>query len=109
MHIAALKILTSKTIPAIIKLRNTFDKKAKSFSNIVKIGRTHLMDATPLTLQQEFSAYVSQLDYGIKALQNTIPHLSEIALGGTAVGTGLNTPKGYAKACCRKNIRFYKY
>ena len=111
MHIAALKILTSKTIPAIIKLRNTFDKKAKSFSNIVKIGRTHLMDATPLTLQQEFSAYVSQLDYGIKALQNTIPHLSEIALGGTAVGTGLNTPKGYAKLVAEKisdftNIKF---
>ena len=111
MHIAALKILTLKTIPAIIKLRNTFDKKAKSFSNIVKIGRTHLMDATPLTLQQEFSAYVSQLDYGIKALQNTIPHLSEIALGGTAVGTGLNTPKGYAKLVAEKisdftNIKF---
>ena len=111
MHIAALKILTSKTIPAIIKLRNTFDKKAKSFSNIVKIGRTHLMDATPLTLQQEFSAYVSQLDYGIKALQNTIPHLSEIALGGTAVGTGLNSPKGYAKLVAEKisdftNIKF---
>ena len=111
MHIAALKILTSKTIPAIIKLRNTFDKKAKSFSDIVKIGRTHLMDATPLTLQQEFSSYVSQLDYGIKALQNTIPHLSEIALGGTAVGTGLNTPKGYAKLVAEKisdftNIKF---
>jgi fumarate hydratase class II len=111
MHIAALKILTSKTIPSIIKLRNTFDKKAKSFSDIVKIGRTHLMDATPLTLQQEFSSYVSQLDYGIKALQNTIPHLSEIALGGTAVGTGLNTPKGYAKLVAEKisdftNIKF---
>jgi len=111
MHIAALKILTSKTIPAIIKLRNTFDKKAKSFSDIVKIGRTHLMDATPLTLQQEFSSYVSQLDYGIKALKNTIPHLSEIALGGTAVGTGLNTPKGYAKLVAEKisyftNIKF---
>ena len=111
MHIAALKILTSKTIPSIIKLRNTFDKKAKSFSDIVKIGRTHLMDATPLTLQQEFSSYVAQLDYGIKALQNTIPHLSEIALGGTAVGTGLNTPKGYAKLVAGKisdftNIKF---
>ena len=111
MHIAALKILTSKTIPAIIKLKNTFDKKAKSFSDIVKIGRTHLMDATPLTLQQEFSSYVSQLDYGIKALKNTIPHLSEIALGGTAVGTGLNTPKGYAKLVAEKisdftNIKF---
>jgi len=111
MHIAALKILTSKTIPSIIKLRNTFDKKAKSFSDIVKIGRTHLMDATPLTMQQEFSSYVSQLDYGIKALQNTIPHLSEIALGGTAVGTGLNTPKGYAKLVAEKisdftNIKF---
>ena len=111
MHIAALKILTSKTIPSIIKLRNTFDKKAKSFSDIVKIGRTHLMDATPLTLQQEFSSYVAQLDYGIKALQNTIPHLSEIALGGTAVGTGLNTPKGYAKLVAEKisdftNIKF---
>jgi len=84
-----------ETLPALEKLRNTLDEKAKKFQNIVKIGRTHLMDATPLTLGQEFSGYVAQLDYAKKAINNTLDHLSELALGGTAVGTGLNTPKGY--------------
>ena len=111
MHIAAYKTIVKTTIPGIEKLRDTLLSKSKEFKSVIKIGRTHLMDATPLTLQQEFSAYVSQLDYGIKALQNTIPHLSEIALGGTAVGTGLNSPKGYAKLVAEKisdftNIKF---
>lgn len=95
MHIAAYKKVVENTIPGVIKLRNTINEKAIAFKEVVKIGRTHLMDATPLTLGQEFSGYVAQLDYGLKALENTLPHLSEIALGGTAVGTGLNTPKGY--------------
>jgi len=95
MHIAAYKKIVEVTIPGILQLRNTLQKKVLEFKNVVKIGRTHLMDATPLTLGQEFSGYVSQLDHGIKALQNTLPHLSELALGGTAVGTGLNTPDGY--------------
>ncbi len=97
MHIAAYKILNDLTLPALENLKNTFDKKSKEFMQIVKIGRTHFMDATPLTLGQEFSGYASQLDHGIKAIKNTLPHLSELALGGTAVGTGINTPKGYAK------------
>tara|TARA_R110002051_G_scaffold250747_1_gene310076 strand:- start:1481 stop:2878 length:1398 start_codon:yes stop_codon:yes gene_type:complete len=95
MHIAAYKKIVEVTIPGILQLRETLQKKVVEFKNVVKIGRTHLMDATPLTLGQEFSGYVSQLDHGIKALQNTLPHLSELALGGTAVGTGLNTPDGY--------------
>ncbi|QCX53056.1 class II fumarate hydratase [Elizabethkingia sp. JS20170427COW] len=95
MHIAAYKKLVETTIPAVEKLQATLEKKAKDFKDIVKIGRTHLMDATPLTLGQEFSGYAAQLKFGIKALQNTLPHLSELALGGTAVGTGLNTPQGY--------------
>ena len=95
MHIAAYKKVVEITIPAVEKLKNTLNEKAIEFKDIVKIGRTHLMDATPLTLGQEFSGYVAQLNYGIKALKNTLPHLSELALGGTAVGTGLNTPKGY--------------
>ncbi|MCL6273546.1 class II fumarate hydratase [Muricauda sp. 2012CJ35-5] len=95
MHIAAYKKIVEVTIPGVEQLRNTLDKKAKEFKDVVKIGRTHLMDATPLTLGQEFSGYVSQLDHGLKALKNTLPHLSELALGGTAVGTGLNTPNGY--------------
>ncbi|MCD1115302.1 class II fumarate hydratase [Chryseobacterium turcicum] len=95
MHIAAYKKVVEVTIPAVEKLKNTLNEKAVAFKDIVKIGRTHLMDATPLTLGQEFSGYVAQLNYGIKALKNTLPHLSELALGGTAVGTGLNTPKGY--------------
>ena len=84
MHIAAYKLLIETTLPGIQTLRNTFEQKAKDFKDIVKIGRTHLMDATPLTLGQEFSAYVSQLDHGMKALNNTLAHLSELALGGTA-------------------------
>ncbi|SNV44936.1 Fumarate hydratase class II [Chryseobacterium taklimakanense] len=95
MHIAAYKKVVEHTIPAVEKLKSTLDEKAKQFKNIVKIGRTHLMDATPLTLGQEFSGYVAQLNFSVKAIKNTLPHLSELALGGTAVGTGLNTPKGY--------------
>ncbi|SHM12409.1 class II fumarate hydratase [Chryseobacterium polytrichastri] len=95
MHIAAYKKVVEATIPAVEKLKNTLAEKSIAFKDIVKIGRTHLMDATPLTLGQEFSGYVAQLNYGLKALKNTLPHLSELALGGTAVGTGLNTPKGY--------------
>ncbi|MBC8489605.1 MAG: class II fumarate hydratase [Bacteroidetes bacterium] len=96
MHIAAYKMIIETTLPGVELLRNTLAKKAEEFKNIVKTGRTHLMDATPLTLGQEFSGYVSQLDHGIKALKNTLDHLLELALGGTAVGTGINTPKGYA-------------
>jgi fumarate hydratase class II len=95
MHIAAYKILVEVTIPGIEKLRDTLKKKSKQFMKVVKIGRTHFMDATPLTLGQELSGYVSQLDHGLKAIKNTLPHLSELALGGTAVGTGINTPEGY--------------
>jgi len=95
MHIAAYKKIVENTIPGVIKLRNTLNDKVQEFKDVVKIGRTHLMDATPLTLGQEFSGYVSQLDHGLKALENTLPHLSQLALGGTAVGTGLNTPNGY--------------
>lgn len=95
MHIAAYKAVVGITIPGVEKLRNTLDLKAKEFMNVVKIGRTHLMDATPITLGQEISGYVAQLDHGLRALRNTLPHLAEVALGGTAVGTGLNTPKGY--------------
>ncbi|QCX00165.1 class II fumarate hydratase [Aggregatimonas sangjinii] len=95
MHIAAYKKIMETTVPGVTQLRNTLHQKAQEFKNVVKIGRTHLMDATPLTLGQEFSGYVSQLDHGLKALNNTMDHLSELALGGTAVGTGLNTPKGY--------------
>jgi len=95
MHIAAYSLLASNTIPKVEQLRNTLKKKSEEFMSVVKIGRTHFMDATPLSLGQEFSGYVSQLDHGLKALKNTFDHLSELALGGTAVGTGLNTPKGY--------------
>ena len=95
MHIAAYKVVVETTIPGLEKLKNTLQKKSEAFKDVVKIGRTHLMDATPLTLGQEFSGYVSQLEHGIKALKNTLAHLSELALGGTAVGTGINTPKGY--------------
>ena len=97
MHIAAYKILREVTIPGITKLKNTLDAKAKQFKDVVKIGRTHFMDATPLTVGQEFSGYVSQLDHGLRAINNTLAHLSELALGGTAVGTGINTPKGYSE------------
>lgn len=97
MHIAAYNKVVNVTIPGLESLRNALDKKAQEFKQVVKIGRTHLMDATPLTLGQEFSGYVSQLDHGIAALRFSLKHLSEVALGGTAVGTGINTPKGYAK------------
>ncbi len=97
MHIAAYKILVETTVPGIEKLRDTLKKKAIEFKDIVKIGRTHFMDATPLTLGQEFSGYVSQLDHGLRAIKNTLAHLSELALGGTAVGTGINTPAGYSE------------
>lgn len=97
MHIAAYKTLTETTIPGMEKLLETLTAKSHDFKNIVKIGRTHFMDATPLTLGQEFSGYASQLKHGIKAIKNSLSHLSELALGGTAVGTGINTPKGYAK------------
>ncbi len=101
MHIAAYKILLEVTIPGIEKLRNTLAEKSRAFMNVVKIGRTHFMDATPLTLGQEFSGYVSQLDHGLKAVRNTLDHLSELALGGTAVGTGINTPPGYSENVAR--------
>ena len=97
MHIAAYKKLIEVTIPGVKQLHNTLYKKSKDFKDIVKIGRTHLMDATPITLGQEFSGYASQLEHGISALENTLSHLSELALGGTAVGTGINTPKGYSE------------
>jgi fumarate hydratase class II len=96
MHIAAYKMIIETTLPGIQKLRNTLAEKSKTFMHVVKIGRTHFMDATPLTLGQEFSGYVSQLDHGIKSIKNTLDHLSELALGGTAVGTGINTPENYA-------------
>ena len=95
MHIAAYKKIIETTIPGIEQLRNTLKVKSEAFKEVVKIGRTHLMDATPLTLGQEFSGYVAQLNFGLKALKNTLEHLSQLALGGTAVGTGLNTPAGY--------------
>ena len=95
MHIAVYKKIVETTIPGVEQLRNTLQAKSEAFKNVVKIGRTHLMDATPLTLGQEFSGYVAQLNFGLKALKNTLAHLSELALGGTAVGTGLNTPAGY--------------
>ena len=95
MHIAAYQKVVQHTLPAVRRLQKTLAAKAEAFADVVKIGRTHLMDATPLTLGQEFSAYAAQLAYGIRALENTLPHLAELALGGTAVGTGLNTPKGY--------------
>jgi len=96
MHIAAYKKIVEVTIPGVEQLHSTLVKKSESFKEVVKIGRTHLMDATPLTLGQEFGGYASQLEHGLKALKNTLAHLSELALGGTAVGTGINTPNGYA-------------
>ncbi|MCB9018781.1 MAG: class II fumarate hydratase [Chitinophagales bacterium] len=96
MHIAAYKILMEVTIPGIETLRDTLKQKSEAYMDVVKIGRTHLMDATPLTLGQELSGYVAQLDHGLRAIRNSLTHLSELALGGTAVGTGINTPTGYA-------------
>ncbi|WP_268033301.1 class II fumarate hydratase [Algoriphagus sp. PAP.12] len=106
MHIAAYKMVMETTIPGVQKLRDTLDAKSKAFKDVVKIGRTHFMDATPLTLGQEFSGYVAQLDHGLRALKNTLAHLSELALGGTAVGTGLNTPQGYAELVAKKIAEF---
>ncbi len=97
MHIAAYKMLVEVTLPGIQQLRDTLAEKSKAYMHVVKIGRTHFMDATPLTVGQEFSGYVSQLDHGMKAIRNTLSHLSELALGGTAVGTGINTPAGYSE------------
>lgn len=102
MHIAGYKMITEVTIPKVQKLRDTLAEKVEAFKDVVKIGRTHFMDATPLTLGHEFSGYVAQLDFGLKALKNTLAHLSELALGGTAVGTGLNTPEGYSEMVAEK-------
>jgi len=102
MHIAAYAMVVDTAIPGVERLRDTLRDKSKAFEHHVKIGRTHLMDATPLTLGQELSGYVSQLDHGLKALSNTLAHLSELALGGTAVGTGINTPEGYAELVARR-------
>jgi fumarate hydratase, class II len=101
MHIAAYQMLVKTTMPGIEALRDTLAAKSKEYMKVVKIGRTHFMDATPLTVGQEFSGYVSQLDHGLKAIRNTLPHLSELALGGTAVGTGINTPPGYSENVAR--------
>lgn len=95
MHIAAYRMLADKTLPGLKQLHKTFVQKTEEFKDVIKIGRTHLMDATPLTLGQEMSGYAAQLDWGIRAIENSLPHLKELALGGTAVGTGLNTPDGY--------------
>ena len=97
MHIAAYKMLMEVTLPGIESLRDTLAEKSKAFMHVVKIGRTHFMDATPLTVGQEFSGYVSQLNHGIKAIKHSLEHLAELALGGTAVGTGINTPDQYAE------------
>jgi fumarate hydratase class II len=109
MHIAAYKMLMETTIPSVENLKDTLFAKSKDFMDVVKIGRTHLMDATPLTLGQEFSGYVSQLDHGLKAIKNTLPHLAELALGGTAVGTGINTPPGYSELVAEKIADFTGY
>ena len=106
MHIAAYKKIVEITIPGIKKLKKSLNLKSNEFKDVVKIGRTHLMDATPLTLGQEFSGYVSQLDYGLKSLINSLDHLKEIALGGTAVGTGINTPKGYSEIVAKYISKF---
>ncbi len=108
MHIAIYKRIVETTIPGVRQLRETLSKKAAEFKDVIKIGRTHFMDATPLSLGQEFSGYVSQLDHGIKAVENTLPHLAQLALGGTAVGTGINTPKGYAEKVAAYIAEFTK-
>ena len=109
MHIAIYKKLIENTIPGVELLRDTLEAKSKEFWKVVKIGRTHLMDATPLTLGQEFSGYVSQLNHGLKALRNTLDHMSEVALGGTAVGTGINTPDGYSETVAKYIAEFTGY
>ena len=106
MHIAAVTTLKEKLIPSLLDLKKEFEKKSKEFNDVVKIGRTHLMDATPLTIGQEFSGYFTQLDYGIKSLNNSLAHLHELAIGGTAVGTGLNTPEGYSNLVAKKIADF---
>jgi len=108
MHIAAYQMLTENTLPGMKALRDTLNKKAKSYKNVVKIGRTHFMDATPVTVGQELSGYVAQLDHAMDAIRNTLKHLSELALGGTAVGTGLNTPKGYDKLVAKHIAKLSK-
>ena len=108
MHIAVYKKIAEITLPGVRQLRTALQKKAVAFKDVVKIGRTHLMDATPLTLGQEFSGYVSQLEHGVKALENTLEHLSELALGGTAVGTGINTPEGYSEKVADYIAQFTK-
>jgi fumarate hydratase class II len=109
MHIAAYTKFVEVLIPGVSKLRDTLAQKSVDFKQVVKIGRTHWMDATPLTLRQEFSGYVSQLDHGLKALKNSLPHLTELALGGTAVGTGINAPKGYAELVAKKIASLTEY
>ena len=106
MHIAAYKMMVEITIAGVENLRDTLAAKVETFKDVVKIGRTHLMDATPLTLGQEISGWASQLDHGLKALKNTLPHMSELALGGTAVGTGINAPAGYAELVAQKIADF---
>lgn len=106
MHIAAYKKVVEVTLPGLVKLRDTLAEKSKAYKDVVKIGRTHFMDATPVTVGQELSGYVSQIDHGIRAIKNTLPHLSELALGGTAVGTGLNTPQGYDVMVAEKIAAF---
>jgi len=108
MHIACYKMIIENSMPNLINLRNELDKKSNDFMDIIKIGRTHLMDATPLSLGQEFSGYVAQIDYGIQSLKSSLQHLSELALGGTAVGTGINTPKGYEKLVANYISEFTK-
>ncbi len=102
MHIAGYKVLVEQTLPKVRGLRDTLAAKSEAMRSVVKIGRTHWMDATPLTLGQEFSGYVAQLDHGLRALERSLDHLSELALGGTAVGTGLNAPAGYAEKVAAK-------
>jgi fumarate hydratase class II len=97
MHVAAYSTLIERTIPALKELHRLLMAKSKEFAQVVKIGRTHWMDATPLTLGQEFSGYASQVEHGIRAIENTLPHMLELALGGTAVGTGINAPKGFSE------------
>jgi fumarate hydratase class II len=106
MHIACYKLVVKKTIPGVEQLKTTLRKKSNDFMEVVKIGRTHLMDATPVTLGQELSGYVAQLEHGIRATKNTLAHLSELALGGTAVGTGINTPRGYSELVAKKIAEF---
>ena len=104
MHIASYKLVSEVTIPGLERLRDSLDKKAKKFNNIVKTGRTHFMDATPLTLGQEFSGYVQQITNSIRAVKNALEMVRELALGGTAVGTGLNTPNGYDVLVAKKSL-----